>query len=84
MSVADDVALLEGAPATGLEGKVAWVTGASRGLGKAIAYAIAGAGASVLLTARSQELLDHAVQEIREHGGTAGTTLYVDGGWTAG
>jgi NAD(P)-dependent dehydrogenase (short-subunit alcohol dehydrogenase family) len=47
-----------------LEGKVALVTGASRGIGKAIAYAYADAGASVLLSSRKLADLEAAAAEI--------------------
>lgn len=47
-----------------LEGKVALVTGASRGIGAAIAKAYAAAGARVLLTSRKQEALDEVAAEI--------------------
>jgi NAD(P)-dependent dehydrogenase (short-subunit alcohol dehydrogenase family) len=47
-----------------LAGKVALVTGASRGIGKAIAGALAGAGASVLLSSRKQDALEAAAAEI--------------------
>jgi 3-oxoacyl-[acyl-carrier protein] reductase len=45
-----------------LQGKVALVTGASRGIGRAIAQRMASAGATVLVTARS---LDHASASLR-------------------
>jgi NAD(P)-dependent dehydrogenase (short-subunit alcohol dehydrogenase family) len=48
-----------------LEGKVALVTGASRGIGAAIAKVFAENGASVVLTARKQEGLDEAVADIK-------------------
>jgi len=47
-----------------LDGKVALVTGASRGIGKAIPAAFADAGASVLLSSRKQPDLEAAAQEI--------------------
>ncbi len=47
-----------------LKGKVALVTGASRGIGKAIAHAYADAGASVLLSSRKLDALEAAAAEI--------------------
>jgi NAD(P)-dependent dehydrogenase (short-subunit alcohol dehydrogenase family) len=54
-----------------LAGKSAVITGASRGLGKAIAFAIAGAGASVALVARNREKLEQCASECRALGTTA-------------
>ena len=54
-------------------GKTSIVTGASRGIGRAIALRLAAAGSSVVLTARDQALLDAAAAEIRGAGGTAET-----------
>jgi NAD(P)-dependent dehydrogenase (short-subunit alcohol dehydrogenase family) len=54
-----------------LAGKVAIVTGASRGIGAAIASQLAGAGARVVLAARKQETLDEVAASIREAGGEA-------------
>ena len=47
-----------------LEGKVAIVTGASKGIGRAIAGSLAEAGAKVMLTSRKQDQLDIAAAEI--------------------
>lgn len=41
-----------------LENKVIWLTGASSGIGEAIAYALAGKGARLILSARRKEELD--------------------------
>lgn len=48
-----------------LEGRVAIITGASQGLGRAIAKAYVEAGASVFLVARGKELLAEAETELR-------------------
>lgn len=47
-----------------LEGKVALVTGASKGIGKAIAASMAAAGAKVMLTSRKQDQLEAAAAEM--------------------
>jgi NAD(P)-dependent dehydrogenase (short-subunit alcohol dehydrogenase family) len=60
-----------------LEGKAALVTGASSGLGRATAIALARAGADVALVARSQQELDSAKEEISKIGRRA-LTLPVD------
>lgn len=52
-------------------GKSILITGASRGLGKALALRLAGEGAKVTLVARHKSELDEVVREIRWHGGTA-------------
>jgi NAD(P)-dependent dehydrogenase (short-subunit alcohol dehydrogenase family) len=52
-----------------LEGKVALVTGASRGIGKAIAGTFAGAGADVMLSSRKQDALEAAAADIGTGGG---------------
>jgi NAD(P)-dependent dehydrogenase (short-subunit alcohol dehydrogenase family) len=52
-----------------LEGKVALVTGASKGIGKAVAAAYANEGATVFICARNQAQLNRAVDEIRAAGG---------------
>ena len=54
-----------------LAGKVGVVTGASRGIGRAIAKALAAEGAIVVLTARDGARLADAVAEITGSGGTA-------------
>jgi len=54
-----------------LAGQVAVVTGAGRGIGRAVATALARAGATVALAARSPAELETVAREIRETGGRA-------------
>lgn len=54
-----------------MNGKVALITGASSGIGRATALAFAAKGASVVLAARRQEELDSLVTEIESGGGKA-------------
>ena len=53
------------------EGKLALVTGASRGIGAATAEALAAAGAHVILTARSAPALEEVEDRIHAAGGSA-------------
>lgn len=54
-----------------LDGKLALVTGASRGIGAATALALAGAGAHVILTARTSGGLEEVEEKIHAAGGSA-------------
>jgi NAD(P)-dependent dehydrogenase (short-subunit alcohol dehydrogenase family) len=56
-----------------LQGKVAVVTGASRGIGRATALAIAGAGAKLALVGRDQAKLAETLKLVREKGAEAET-----------
>jgi NAD(P)-dependent dehydrogenase (short-subunit alcohol dehydrogenase family) len=60
-----------------LSGKVAIVTGASRGIGRAIAMRLAKEGALVILSARDEQALDKTVKEISDAGGLA-TSIPLD------
>ena len=54
-----------------LSGKLALVTGASRGIGAATAEELARAGAHVILVARTPNALEQVEERIHEQGGTA-------------
>jgi 3-oxoacyl-[acyl-carrier protein] reductase len=57
----------------GLQGRVALVTGASQGIGRACALELARSGVTVALAARQEEKLAEVAAEIRHQGGSAGT-----------
>lgn len=50
-------------------GKKVWITGASSGIGRALALEMARSGADVLLSARRADQLEAAAAECRKHGG---------------
>jgi len=54
-----------------MTGKVAVITGASKGIGEAIAFALAEQGASVVLSSRKQEAVDAVAEEFTKSGFTA-------------
>ena len=57
-----------------LDGKVAFITGASSGLGEHFAQVLASAGATVVVAARRAEKLEALVKKIQKSGGTAYAT----------
>jgi NAD(P)-dependent dehydrogenase (short-subunit alcohol dehydrogenase family) len=59
-----------------LEGKVALVTGASKGIGRAIAATMAEAGANVMLSSRKQDQLEIAAAEIAGSGSAGETAVF--------
>jgi NAD(P)-dependent dehydrogenase (short-subunit alcohol dehydrogenase family) len=61
-----------------LQGRLALITGASRGLGAAVARRFAAEGAHVILTARTQGGLEEVDDEIRRAGGMPATMLPLD------
>ena len=54
-----------------LQGKVALVTGSTKGIGKAIVSRMAEQGAQVVVSSRNQELCDEVAGEINAAGGSA-------------
>jgi NAD(P)-dependent dehydrogenase (short-subunit alcohol dehydrogenase family) len=67
-----------------LTGKVAIITGSTKGIGRAMASGLAQAGASVVISSRKQELCDQAAREIESETGAAtlGLACHV-GDWDA-
>jgi NAD(P)-dependent dehydrogenase (short-subunit alcohol dehydrogenase family) len=56
---------------TDLSGKVALITGAGQGVGQGIAFAMAKAGATVIVAGRTLEKVEATAAVVRERGGTA-------------
>ena len=54
-----------------LQGQVAIITGAGRGIGAATAQRLAAAGAAVVLTARTEEEIEAVAKHLRQQGGRA-------------
>src|SRR3954449_8449221 len=67
-----------------LTGKVAIVTGSTKGIGRAMAAGLARAGANVVVSSRKQDLCDKAASEIETETGreTLGLACHV-GDWDA-
>ncbi len=61
-----------------LKGKIVLITGASSGIGRATAFAFAGAGARLLLCARRLELLQELEAPLMKAGAAAVTTFQLD------
>ena len=59
-----------------LSGRTALITGASRGIGFAIAEALAAAGARVILNGRSASSLDETAQRLRQSGAQVETSVF--------
>lgn len=62
----------------GLKGRVAVITGGSKGIGKAIAQAFAAQGSNLVLLARGKDLLNQAAEQIRKESGVTVLAIPAD------
>lgn len=62
----------------GIRGKIALVGGASRGLGKACAFALAKEGADVAMVARTRDVLERSAAEIAQATGVKASPVVAD------
>ncbi len=70
-AITEELIRAAGAAAPDLTGRVAIVTGASRGIGRAIALGLAEAGAAVVPVARTAAALEELAEQVRTGGGQA-------------
>jgi NAD(P)-dependent dehydrogenase (short-subunit alcohol dehydrogenase family) len=57
------------------EGRVAWVTGGGRGIGRAAAFALGEHGAAVALSSRTRSEIEQVADDIRKQGGRSRATV---------
>lgn len=62
-------------PALDLQGRIALITGSSRGIGRSIAVRLASHGMRVVLTGRDEPALEKVAKEVQERGGEARTVV---------
>ncbi|MBI3123994.1 MAG: SDR family NAD(P)-dependent oxidoreductase [Ignavibacteriales bacterium] len=61
-----------------LKGKIVFITGASSGIGKSCAYAFAAKGASLVISARREKIVEEVAKDIREKFGVKVYTFKLD------